>query len=78
MTDMEILYNAYRDSGLQTKGEIENLLGWPNGKIRTMKARLKARGFIDYEFGKPVTILKPYREDVENQKASKQQYTERC
>ena len=49
MTDMEILYNAYRDSGLQTNEEMENLLGWPNGKIRTMKARLKARGFIDYE-----------------------------
>jgi hypothetical protein len=79
MTDMEILYNAYRDSGLQTNEEMENLLGWPNGKIRTMKARLKARGFIDYEFGKPVTILKPYREDVEkSQKASKQLYTERC
>ena len=58
MTDMEILYNAYRDSGLQTNEEMENLLGWPNGKIRTMKARLKARGLIDYEFGKPVTILK--------------------
>lgn len=86
MTDMEILYNAYRDSGMQTNEEMENLLGWPNGKIRTMKARLKARGLIDYEFGKPVTILKPYREDVEKpesfkaaiQKASKQLYTERC
>lgn len=33
MTDMEILYNAYRDSGLQTNGEIENLLGWPNVRL---------------------------------------------
>lgn len=71
MTDMEILYNAYRDSGLQTNEEMENLLGWPNGKIRTMKARLKARGLIDYEFGKPVTILKPYREDVEKPESFK-------
>ena len=30
MTDTEILYNAYRDSGLQTNEEMENLLGWPN------------------------------------------------
>lgn len=71
MTDMEILYNAYRDSGLQTNEEMENLLGWPNGKIRTMKARLKARGLIDYEFGKSVTILKPYREDVEKPESFK-------
>lgn len=71
MTDMEILYNAYRDSGMQTNEEMENLLGWPNGKIRTMKARLKARGLIDYEFGKPVTILKPYREDVEKPESFK-------
>ena len=71
MTDMEVLYNAYRDSGLQTNEEMENLLGWPNGKIRTMKARLKARGLIDYEFGKRVTILKPYREDVEKPESFK-------
>jgi hypothetical protein len=71
MTDMEILYNAYRDSGLQTNEEMENLLGWPNGKIRTMKARLKARGLSDYGFGKPVTILKPYREDVEKPESFK-------
>ena len=71
MTDMEILYNAYRDSGLQTNEEMENLLGWPNGKIRTMKDRLKARGLIDYEFGKSVTILKPYREDVEKPESFK-------
>ena len=71
MTDLELLYNAYRDSGLQTNGEIENLLGWPNGKIRTMKSRLNARGLIDYVFGKPVTILKPYREDVEKPESFK-------
>ncbi len=42
MTDQEILYNAYNDSGVQTNEEMENFLGWPNGKVRTMKARLKA------------------------------------
>ena len=63
MTDLEILYNAYRDSGMQTNEE--------NGKVRTMKARLKAKGFIDYDHGKPVTILKPYRENVEKPESFK-------
>ena len=36
-----------------------------------MKARLKARGLIDYEFGKPITILKPYQEDVEKPESFK-------
>lgn len=71
MTDLEILYNAYRDSGMQTSEEMENLLGWENGKVRTMKARLKAKGFIDYDHGKPVAILKPYRENVEKPESFK-------
>lgn len=62
MTEQEILYNAYNDSGVQTNEEVMALLGWSNDKVRNIKAKLKIRGFIDYTFGSPVKILKPYRE----------------
>lgn len=65
MTEQEILYNAYNDSGVQTNEEVMALLGWPNDKVRNIKAKLKIRGFIDYSFSSPVKILKPYREVVD-------------
>ncbi|RGX04803.1 hypothetical protein DWV36_00665 [Veillonella parvula] len=65
MTEQEILYNAYNDSGVQTNEEVMALLGWSNDKVRNIKAKLKIRGFIDYAFGSPVKILKPYREVVD-------------
>ena len=65
MTDQEILYNAYNDSGVQTNEEVMAMLGWSNDKVRNIKAKLKIRGFIDYTFGSPVKILKPYREVVD-------------
>lgn len=65
MTEQEILYNAYNDSGVQTNEEVMALLGWSNDKVRNIKAKLKIRGFIDYTFGSPVKILKPYREVVD-------------
>lgn len=42
MTDQEILYTTIVVGVVQTNEEMENFLGWPNGKVRTMKARLKA------------------------------------
>ena len=33
MTDQEILYNAYNDSGVQTNEEVMALLGWSNDKV---------------------------------------------
>ena len=71
MTDQEILYNAYNDSGVQTNEEVMALLGWSNDKVRNIKAKLKIRGFIDYTFGSAVKILKPYREDVEKPESVK-------
>ncbi|MCI6408015.1 hypothetical protein [Veillonella caviae] len=65
MTEQEVLYNAYRDSGQISNEEVENMLGWSNDKVRNIKAKLKRNGFIDYDYGKPVTILKAYREYVE-------------
>ena len=65
MTEQEILYNAYNESGVQTNEEVMALLGWSNDKVRNIKAKLKIRGFIDYTFGSPVKILKPYREVVD-------------
>ena len=65
MTDQEILYNTYNDSGVQTNEEVTQLLGWSNDKVRNIKAKLKMRGFIDYTFGSPVKILKPYREVID-------------
>ena len=65
MTEQEILYNAYNESGVQTIEEVMALLGWSNDKVRNIKAKLKIRGFIDYTFGSPVKILKPYREVVD-------------
>lgn len=41
MTEQEILYNAYNDSGVQTNEEVINLLGWSNDKVRNIKAKLK-------------------------------------
>lgn len=57
MTEQEILYNAYNESGVQTNEEVMALLGWSNDKVRNIKAKLKIRGFIDYSFGSPVKIL---------------------
>ena len=62
MTDQEILYNAYNDSGVQTNEEVMAMLGWS-----------KIRGFIDYTFGSPVKILKPYREVVDTPETFKAQ-----
>ena len=73
MTDQEILYNTYNDSGVQTNEEVTQLLGWSNDKVRNIKAKLKMRGFIDYTFGSPVKILKPYREIVDTPKTFKAQ-----
>lgn len=73
MTEQEILYNAYNDSGVQTNEEVMNLLGWSNDKVRNIKAKLKIRGFIDYTFGSPVKILKPYREVVDTPETFKVQ-----
>lgn len=73
MTDQEILYNTYNDSGVQTNEEVTQLLGWSNDKVRNIKAKLKMRGFIDYTFGSPVKILKPYREVVDTPETFKTQ-----
>ena len=73
MTDQEILYNTYNDSGVQTNEEVTQLLGWSNDKVRNIKAKLKMRGFIDYTFGSPVKILKPYREVVDTPETFKDQ-----
>lgn len=73
MTDQEILYNAYNESGVQTNEEVMQLLGWSNDKVRNIKAKLKIRGFIDYTFGSPVKILKPYREVVDTPESFKAQ-----
>ena len=73
MTEQEILYNAYNESGVQTNEEVMTLLGWSNDKVRNIKAKLKIRGFIDYTFGSPVKILKPYREVVDTPETFKAQ-----
>lgn len=73
MTEQEILYNAYNDSGVQTNEEVMALLGWSNDKVRNIKAKLKIRGFIDYTFGSPVKILKPYREVLDTPETFKAQ-----
>ena len=73
MTEQEILYNAYNDSGVQTNEEVMAILGWSNDKVRNIKAKLKIRGFIDYTFGSPVKILKPYREVLDTPETFKAQ-----
>ena len=73
MTEQEVLYNAYNESGVQTNEEVTQLLGWSNDKVRNIKAKLKMRGFIDYTFGSPVKILKPYREIVDTPETFKAQ-----
>ena len=73
MTEQEILYNAYNESGVQTNEEVMALLGWSNDKVRNIKAKLKIRGFIDYTFGSTVKILKPYREVVDTPETFKAQ-----
>lgn len=65
MTEQEKLYNVYKDMGVSSNEEVVDLLKWSNDKVRNIKRRLKVNGFIDYDYGKDVEILKPYREDVE-------------
>ena len=56
-----------------TNEEVMALLGWSNDKVRNIKAKLKIRGFIDYTFGSPVKILKPYREVLDTPETFKAQ-----
>lgn len=65
MTNMEILYNAYRDSGLYQNPELCELLGWDSNQIRQAKSKLKRKGYIAVDYEGKVVLLKPYREDVE-------------
>ena len=73
MTEQEILYNAYRDTELRSNEDMVALLGWPNDKVRNIKAKLKARGYIDYSYGKEVSLLRPYREMIETPTTLKSQ-----
>lgn len=66
MTEQEKLYNVYKDMGVSSNEEVVDLLKWSNDKVRNIKRKLKVKGFIDYDYGKDVEILKPYREDVES------------
>ena len=66
MTEHEKLYNIYKEFGVVTNEEVMDLLEWSNDKVRNMKRKLKVKGFIDYDYGKDVEILKPYREEVDN------------
>lgn len=65
MTEQEKLYNVYKDMGVSSNEEVMALLEWSNDKVRNMKRKLKMNGFIDYDYGKDVEILKPYREEVD-------------
>lgn len=65
MTEQEKLYNVYKDMGASSNEDVMDLLGWSSDKVRNMKRKLKVNGFINYEYGTDVEILKPYREDVE-------------
>ena len=66
MTEYEKLYNIYNEFGGVTNEEVMDLLEWSNDKVRNMKRKLKVKGYIDYDYGKDVEILKPYHEEVDN------------
>lgn len=66
MTEQERLYNVYKDFDGVTNEDVMDLLSWSSDKVRNMKRKLKVNGYIDYDHGKAVEILKPYREDVES------------
>lgn len=61
ITDQEVLYNAYRDSGLYKNEDLQELLGWPNDKVRQMKSRLKRKGYIDTDYDGRIVFLKSMR-----------------
>ncbi len=65
ITNMEILYNAYRDSGLHENSDMMELLGWDNNQVRQAKSKLRRKGYIALDYEGKVTLLKPYREDIE-------------
>lgn len=65
ITDQEVLYNAYRDSGLYKNEDLQNLLGWDNDKVRQMKSRLKRKGFIDTDYDGRIVFLKKIRENID-------------
>ena len=66
MTEHEKLYNVYKEVGEVTNEEVMDLLEWSNDKVRNMKRKLKVKGYIDYDSGKDVEILTPYREEVDS------------
>lgn len=66
MTELEKLYNIYKEFGGVTNEEVMDLLEWSNDKVRNTKRKLKVKGYIDYDYGKDVEILKPYREEVDS------------
>ena len=67
MTEQEKLYNVYKDMGVSSNEEVVDLLGWSSDKVRNMKRKLKVNGFINYDYGTDVEILKSqiYREMLE-------------
>lgn len=65
ITDQEVLYNAYRDSGLYKNEDLRELLGWTNDKVRQMKSRLKRKGYIDTDYDGSIVFLKPMRLPVD-------------
>lgn len=71
MTEQEVLYNTYKELGPISNTEVEEVLGWSNDKVRNIKRKLKSYGYIDYDYARPVEILKPYRESVDNPRTFK-------
>lgn len=68
MTKIETLYLTYRDTDLYKNEEVAQLLGWDIGLVKTYKSRLKLRGLIDVDEEGKVSILAPYRVDIEEPK----------
>lgn len=66
MTIQEQVYNAYRDTDVYKNNDVADLLQIDVLQVRVAKSKLAAKGLIAVEEnGGQVTILKPYREDIE-------------
>ena len=66
MTHCEKLYNYFNEHPKATADEVMTALDWERRQVSRYKHRLKRRGFIDVDPVDGVQLLRPYREEDDN------------